>query len=304
MRALVTGGNRGLGLECVKVLLEAGCDLVFMGCRDEAAGRLLACSLADTYGDRVLALQLDVTSPRSLAAAADVVRATNAPRDDGHNDIPQSFVDILVNNAGVLLESHEDGQKDVAARRTLAVNVYGAIDATEAFLPLLGPQARVLNVSSSVGTRTHGRLTEEDRAAIEAPDVDEAALRSLAAAMVARVEDATHPYCRMPTPAYGLSKCLLNAYTRLLARKRPDLRVNACSPGFCHTGMSGPLRAGGRVPKSAALGATVFKHVLFTDLGADKTDTFFKQASAPGTPLDDATSKVDPWVTEPPGPLG
>ena len=91
---------------------------------------------------------------------------------------------------------------------------------------------------------------------------------------------------------------------RMFEPNARELAEVAVLTAFIALGAVGPLLAGGRVPKSAALGATVFKHVLFTDLGADKTDTFFKQASPPGTPLDDATSKVDPWVTEPPSPLG
>jgi len=44
------------------------------------------------------------------------------------------------------------------------------------------------------------------------------------------------------------------------------------------------------------LGASVFCKVLFGDLGAGKTSTFFKEASKTGTPLPDAVSLVDPWV--------
>ena len=300
VRAFVTGGNRGLGLECVKVCLEHGCELVFLGCRNLQQGRVLACELASTYGERVEAVELDVTDAASIARAAAAVARSNAPNYAGHNEIEAKTVDVFVNNAGVLLENYQDGLRDEAARRTLAVNVYGAIDATKAFLPLLGPGAKVLNVSSSVGTRTHGLLTQSDRAALEAADLDEAELRRVAASFVAKFMDPGHAYCRMATPAYGASKCLLNAYTRLLARDRPDLFVNACSPGFCKTDICGPKGSmGGREPKSAALGATVFAAALFGDLGAGRTATFFKEGSKPGTPPSEATSTIEAWVAEP-----
>ena len=51
-----------------------------------------------------------------------------------------------------------------------------------------------------------------------------------------------------------------------------------------------------QVPKDPALGASVFKQVLFGELGEGRTGCFFKEASKAGTPLEDAVSKVDPWL--------
>lgn len=122
----------------------------------------------------------------------------------------------------------------------------------------------------------------------------------------------------------------------MLARKHPNMSINACSPGFTNTGMCANY-TGTRVPKDAALGADVFakvayshapscicahelkynlvlhsgaragtrarshramcaRQVLFSDLGAARTGMFFKESSKPGTPLANAISVVDPWV--------
>ena len=94
---------------------------------------------------------------------------------------------------------------------------------------------------------------------------------------------------------YGLSKAAVNCYTQLLAARQPTLRVNACSPGFTNTDMCLGY-TGTRQPKAVPLGASVFAKVIFGDLGAGKTGTFFKEASKAGVPLAEATSVVDAWV--------
>jgi hypothetical protein len=75
------------------------------------------------------------------------------------------------------------------------------------------------------------------------------------------------------------------------------MRVNACSPGFCNTGMCANY-SGSRQPKDPALGASVFEKVLFDEL-AGQTGIFFKEGSKAGTALQDAVSCADPWVAPP-----
>ena len=115
-------------------------------------------------------------------------------------------------------------------------------------------------------------------------------------------------FCARPGEIFGLlgpngagKSTTIGCISGLVAaRDRPDLFVNACSPGFCKTDICGPKGSmGGREPKSAALGATVFAAALFGDLGAGRTATFFKEGSKPGTPLSEATSTIEAWVAEP-----
>jgi NAD(P)-dependent dehydrogenase (short-subunit alcohol dehydrogenase family) len=68
--ALVTGANRGLGLETSRQLLDRGLRVVMTG-RDERALQRATDTLG--AGDRALALRMDVTDPASIAAAHDII---------------------------------------------------------------------------------------------------------------------------------------------------------------------------------------------------------------------------------------
>ena len=99
-----------------------------------------------------------------------------------------------------------------------------------------------------------------------------------------------------PGTVYGISKAAVNAYTKLAARTYPALRVNACSPGFCRTDIAGPnADYSAREPKAPALGADVITKLLFDDTLSQATGKFFKECSAPGTALEDAVSREEPW---------
>ena len=102
MLALVTGGNRGIGLEVVRMLLRASPagSTIFMGCRDLAAGSAIAAELnagAAATTTEVVAVALDVTSAGSIAASVGAVTAATTGS--------QPHLDLLVNNAGVMPEA-------------------------------------------------------------------------------------------------------------------------------------------------------------------------------------------------------
>jgi NAD(P)-dependent dehydrogenase (short-subunit alcohol dehydrogenase family) len=142
--AVVTGGNRGLGLEVVRRLAGLGATVV-LGARDPEKGAQAARSL-ELPEDRVLVRRLDVT------AAADV--------DALAAELERSFgrLDILVNNAGILYDTGESGvdaDLDVV-RQALETNLLGAWRMCLALIPLLrrSEHPRIVNVSSGGGALT------------------------------------------------------------------------------------------------------------------------------------------------------
>jgi len=142
--ALITGANRGIGLEIAKQLGQQGIT-VLIGARDEARGKDTAKLLAKDGIDAHEVL-IDVTDEASVKKAADTIT-----KDYGQ-------LDILVNNAGI---SRDQGLKPSeltleAMRETYDTNVFGAVSVTNAMLPLLrkSDAGRIVNVSSSMGSLT------------------------------------------------------------------------------------------------------------------------------------------------------
>eukprot|EP00746_Dinoflagellata_sp_MGD_P004311 gnl/MRDRNA2_/MRDRNA2_108307_c0_seq1.p1 gnl/MRDRNA2_/MRDRNA2_108307_c0~~gnl/MRDRNA2_/MRDRNA2_108307_c0_seq1.p1 ORF type:complete len:357 (+),score=57.08 gnl/MRDRNA2_/MRDRNA2_108307_c0_seq1:132-1073(+) len=286
--ALVTGGNRGIGLEVVKSILEENAHhFVFLGCRNLEAGQAIANMLSETYGQRVEALQIDVTSTDSICSAVNVVEAGGRQ------------LDILVNNAGILLEADDACFNIENVQQTMLVNFEGVVAVTAAFLPILanvpGGDGQVLSTSSGCGTRTMGLLSERHRSALLDPNLDVPMLRRILKELVEGLQDPDNEYHSIPSVGYGLSKMGVNCLTQILARDHPNMCFNACSPGFCNTDMCANY-TGKRKPKDPALGASVFTKVLFGKLGQGQSGVFFKESSKPDTPLDQAESLLEPWV--------
>lgn len=220
--AVVTGANRGLGLETCRQLAGRGVRVVLTS-RSAAQGRAAADRL-QSQGLAVGYHPLDVTDPASVAALADTLRR------EGRR------IDALVNNAGVALE----GFDAEVVRRTLAVNYFGAIDTTDQLLPLLAPHGRIVMVSSAMG-QTDG-LPPSLRDQFLDPVLTRDSLVDLLNCFVRDVEVGRHLERGWPANAYRISKLGLNAFTRILARELAGsaVRVNAVSPGWVRTAMGGP----------------------------------------------------------------
>lgn len=204
--ALVTGANKGIGLQIAKDLAAHGFT-VLVGSRNLEHGE----TAAKSVGADARALQLDVTNQASIAAAAERIR----------NELGR--LDVLVNNAGIshagkpgrsLEEMAKSGRPSVASldevREVFETNVFGVIAVTQAMLPLLreAPAARIVNVSSSSGSLTMNA-------------------------------DPTNPH-RALFGVYSASKTALNAITLAFALdlESTRIKVNAACPGFTATDLN------------------------------------------------------------------
>lgn len=144
---LITGANKGLGLETARRLIEAG-HTVYAGMRDLASGDAVR-----ALGAR--AVQLDVTDQASVDAALASLPA----------------LDVLVNNAGIIggAASVDDLDAEVMLR-TFDTNVFGIVRVTQAALPLLRRSANpvVVNVASGVGWPRYLRDPAHDEFPVKA----------------------------------------------------------------------------------------------------------------------------------------
>ena len=148
-RVVVTGANRGLGLEFTRQLLAVGDEVVATARQPKAADELD--KLVSTSGGRGTVVRLDVGDPAEVAAAA--------------LQVGERFeaVDLLVNNAGVWAAPGEPDRVSAGALaelrpepvlEVLRINAVGPILVTQALAPLLAAAGRatVVNLSSGLGS--------------------------------------------------------------------------------------------------------------------------------------------------------
>jgi NAD(P)-dependent dehydrogenase (short-subunit alcohol dehydrogenase family) len=201
--ALVTGANRGIGYETARQLAAEGVRVLLAG-RDREAVAVAAEELRGA-GLAVQPLVLDVTDTDSVREAAAEVERT------------YGRLDILVNNAAIRVEEYgrKPSQQPLDQwRETFDTNLFGVVEVTRAFLPLLlrSPAGRVVNLSSLLGSiGTHG-------------------------------DPGSYAYSDMfkSLPAYSASKSAVNSWTVHLAYELRDtpVKVNAVHPGYTKTGMN------------------------------------------------------------------
>jgi NAD(P)-dependent dehydrogenase (short-subunit alcohol dehydrogenase family) len=143
--ALVSGANRGIGLEVVRQLGKLGM-IAVLGARDPDKGAIAAGRLASA-GVEAPVVALDVTDAKSIASAvADVVERFGR-------------IDVLVNNAGIALDGSRSPVSSVlevsaeTVARTLDANTLGPLRLIQAIVPLMQARGygRIVNVSSGLG---------------------------------------------------------------------------------------------------------------------------------------------------------
>jgi NAD(P)-dependent dehydrogenase (short-subunit alcohol dehydrogenase family) len=207
--ALITGANKGIGLETARGLGELGIAVV-MASRDEAKGRAAADWLRSEGMKSVEALRFDVTRPQDHR---DIAR---------HLETRYGKLDILVNNAGVTLEDADFGAPGgfnttttvtpEVLRQVFETNFFAVVALTQALLPLIrkAPAGRIVNLSSILGSLT---------------------LHS----------DPSSPIYAKKAFAYDASKTALNAFTVHLAQelRGTKIKVNSAHPGWVKTDMGG-----------------------------------------------------------------
>jgi NAD(P)-dependent dehydrogenase (short-subunit alcohol dehydrogenase family) len=170
----------------------------------------------------VSAAVLDVSSPSSVAAFAE--RLAREPA-----------LDVLVNNAGATFK----GFTEQIARDTLETNYRGAVRLTAALFSSLAPNANIVMVSSGMGELSN--LSPALQKRLLAPTLTRAEVEQVADEFLTAVGRGAPADAGFPSNAYSVSKALMNAFTRVLAKELAGSgrRVNAVCPGWVKTRMGG-----------------------------------------------------------------
>lgn len=200
--ALITGANKGIGLETAKQLGRLGIT-VLIGARDAARGAAAVESLRKEKIDAKF-VEIDVTSEASIARAAAEIDRT------------YGRLDILINNAAVQ-QGPVDGTASKTPMKTLRdtfeANFFGLVAVSQAMLPLVrkSDNGRIVNLTSILGS-----LSEHS--------------------------DPNSPIFNVKYTAYDTSKAAVNMYTNHLAHelRGTKIKVNAAHPGWVKTDMGGP----------------------------------------------------------------
>ena len=199
--ALITGANKGLGLETARQLAAQGIT-VLLGSRDAARGEAAAKKLKDEGLD-VRAVKIDVDDRADHTAVAAFIE-----KEFG-------VLDILINNAGVQNDGILFGNSTLtvseeAMRKTFDTNLYAVVALTRTLLPLIEKSAagRIVNLSSIL-------------------------------ASLSLHADKNGPIAGVKVFAYDTSKAALNSFTIHLADalKETKVKVNSAHPGWVKTDM-------------------------------------------------------------------
>ncbi|XP_024994127.1 (+)-neomenthol dehydrogenase-like [Cynara cardunculus var. scolymus] len=274
--AIVTGGNKGIGLEiCRQLALN---DItVILTARNESRGVEAVEKLNVSGCVDVVFHQLDVKDPASVARLAEFVESRFKK------------LDILVNNAaenGIIVNydafrAFKDGagyeevydknahlltgiieQPYNLGEECIKTNYYGAKAVTEAFLPLLqlSSSPRIVNVSSNYGEL---QWIHNEKVKAEFLDIDNLTEEKIDGIIQRFLKDfkankLSENGWPLTVGAYKVSKAAMNAYTRLLARKFSNILVNCVHPGYVITDITSDTghltpEEGARAPVMVAL---------------------------------------------------
>uniref|UniRef100_A0A0E0KT63 Salutaridine reductase n=1 Tax=Oryza punctata TaxID=4537 RepID=A0A0E0KT63_ORYPU len=287
--AVVTGGNKGIGLEVCRQLAADGVTVVLTA-RDETRGVEAAEKLRGMGLSTVVFHQLEVTDSSSVARLADFLKTCFGKLDILASSPCSSIQQLLlliyhysasdltserrcvlylqVNNAAVggmeyaqgvdtneeqfvgmdkrqrIEWLHKQGRETYdSAKNGVQTNYYGTKNVIQALLPLLLQSSgggRVVNVSSGFGLL---RVVKNEDLKKELDDIDnltEERLDEVLDSFLKDFEAGALEAHGWPTAfaAYKMAKVAMNAYTRILARRHPELRVNCAHPGYVKTDMT------------------------------------------------------------------
>ena len=240
--AIVTGGNKGIGLGIVKELAEKFDGSVYLTARNVERGSKSVKEL-EKEGFNVSFHQLDIDDKSSIEKLCEYMKQN------------YGGIDVLVNNAGIAFKNAATEPMHVQAQVTIQTNYFGTKQVCDILFPILKSGARVVNVSSSAGfllnvcgeepaaTQLRKKLASSDTTLT----IEE--LDGLMNQFIKASEDGTFKEKGWGGSTYVASKVGLSALSRIQQREllkddRQDISVNHVHPGYVDTDMTshkGPL---------------------------------------------------------------
>jgi carbonyl reductase 1 len=190
---------------------------------------------------------LDISSSESISSFQHILSEAGQP------------VDILINNGGVFLDDESTYENAVGS---LNVNYRGTLEMCHMVLSHMREGSRIVSVSSVLSRlRDYSPgLQVRSRTVSTLPEVEELASEYLEAFKAGTLAERG-----WPVEAYGVSKALINTFTRVLASENEGVLINCCCPGWVDTVMG--RKVGGSPPKKLEDGARIPVMLALGDIG-------------------------------------
>ncbi|CAO2148868.1 unnamed protein product [Urochloa humidicola] len=256
--AVVTGGNKGIGLEVCRQLASKGITVILTA-RNEKRGTAAVEKLKGEGLHNVIFHQLDITDAPGIAQFADFLKARFGRIDFLVNNAALGAVEYIEDPAHSAARSEEElcgmsknemqvwmyskvRETLAAAKEGIRTNYYGTKDVTEALLPLLkaSSDGRILFVSSNFGLIGQLKDKELKKELDDIENLTEKRLDEMLTTYLKDFEAGALEARGWPThfSAYRMGQVAMNAYSRIIARRHPRLLINCANPGYVKTDMS------------------------------------------------------------------
>ncbi|KAL9604038.1 MAG: hypothetical protein Q9219_000800 [cf. Caloplaca sp. 3 TL-2023] len=226
--AIVTGANRGIGEGICQVLASSVQEPMVLYATSRQGHELGFKPASSTLKFKYP--KLDIADKSSVQSFAKAIQS----------DHPK--VDVLINNAGVNLDQQYSPQN---VKRTLDTNYRGTLNMCQTFIPQLGKNGRIVNVSST-GSSLSG-YSPQIQARFRSSKMTLNDLEQMVNEYQEAANNGTEGRDGWKSQAYSVSKAATNALTAVLARENPGLIINACCPGWVDSDMGNLM---GRPPKT------------------------------------------------------
>jgi carbonyl reductase 1 len=255
--ALVTGANKGIGKEIVRLLSAQSSTTnnnndgdvewtILLGSRNVNQGQAAVEDLlrsrkgksdsGSSINHRIICTRLDLTDPSSIQSTKELLE---------QEDVGNGILDVLINNAAICFNDPTlygkvpytpfQQQADITVR----TNFFGTLDVTQAMLPLLQRSThsgRIINIASAAGRLSILNKSPKLMQTFTSPDLTVDQLKDAMEDFIRTVQDGSHASKGYPNTCYGMSKCGIIAWTRILAREHSaKLAFYSVDPGYCAT---------------------------------------------------------------------